>query len=72
MLRTDRQFVNLMANQLQQLFFICAVAVGTTIRANVVYSMTAAAGHFHHRGLFCHGSSFPACADLQKEKQRGG
>ncbi len=61
-----------MVNQLQQLFFISAVAVGITIRANVVYSMTVTVGHFHHRGILCHSSSFPACADLQKEKQRGG
>ncbi len=60
-----------MVNQLQQLFFISAVAVGITVRANVVYSMTVTAGHFHHRGILCHGSSFLACADLQKEKQRG-
>ena len=61
-----------MVNQLQQFFFISAVAVGIIIRANVVYSMTITAGYFHHRGILCHGSSFLACADLQKEKQRGG
>lgn len=71
-LRTGRQFVKLMVNQLQQLFFISAAAVGITIRANTIQGMTITAGHFHHRGLLCHGSSFPAYADLQKEKQRGG
>lgn len=61
-----------MVNQLQQLFFISAATVGIAVRANVVYSMTVTAGHFHHWGILCHGFSFLAYTDLQKEKQRGG
>ncbi len=71
-LRTGRQIIDLMANQLQQLFFISAVTVGITICANTIQGMTITAGHFHHRGVRCHGSSFPGCANLQKEKQRRG
>ncbi len=61
-----------MVNQLQQLFFISTVAVGIAVRANTIQGMTITAGHFYHRGILCYGSSFPACADLEKEKQRGG